>query len=383
MFFVRFFGWLFGIGAFMVLVVAGVSAVYLSKMNEGLPDYTQLKKYEPPVMTRIHASDGQLVAEYAKEKRLFLPIQLIPEKVKQAFLSAEDKTFYEHPGLDIYGIGTAMLRNFDNARSGRRMVGASTITQQVAKNFLLTNEQSIERKVKEAMLALRIEQAFTKDQILELYLNEIYLGLGAYGVAAASLDLLRQAARRADAGAGGLSRRASQGAEQLPSVPLHRRRHRPAQLGDRPDGRQRLRHRGRGRRGQGQAARRRHARTARRASSRPTTSPRRCAANLLALLWRERSSTRAAFPSAPRSIRSCRCMARTALHDGLMNYDQARGWRGAVTSHRPPAATGVFALAEVPPLWRRAGMAPRGGRLGGARRRGHRPAAGQGTDRQG
>ena len=142
-----------------------------------------LAQYEPPVTTRIHADDGSLMAEYARQRRLFLPIQAIPTRLKDAFLSAEDKSFYEHPGIDIEGVARAALI----VMRGGPMQGGSTITQQVAKNFLLTNERSMERKVKEAILALRIEQAFSKDKILELYLNEIYLGMGAYGVAAASL----------------------------------------------------------------------------------------------------------------------------------------------------------------------------------------------------
>lgn len=153
----------------------------------GLPDYQQLKNYEPPVMTRVHASDGSLIAEYARQRRLFVPIQSIPEKVKQAFLSAEDKGFYSHIGIDFFGIARAVIINAKNLGAGRRLVGASTITQQVAKNMLLTNEVSYERKIKEAILALRIERTLSKNRILELYLNEIYLGQRAYGVAAAAL----------------------------------------------------------------------------------------------------------------------------------------------------------------------------------------------------
>src|SRR5881227_1178875 len=138
-------------------------------------------------MTRIHASDGALLAEYARERRLYLPIQAVPKLVLNAFVSAEDKNFYEHGGLDFSGIIRAGLVYVQNYGSNRRPQGASTITQQVAKNFLLTNEVSLDRKIKEALLALRIERTYSKDKILELYLNEIYLGLGAYGVAAASL----------------------------------------------------------------------------------------------------------------------------------------------------------------------------------------------------
>lgn len=184
----RLIGYLFGIGVVFALIGAAVLAYLFADYNEGLPDIAALRNYEPPVTTRVHADNGQLIAEYARERRLFLPIQAMPARLKEAFLAAEDKGFYEHPGLDFTGIVNAMVINFQNVGTGRRLVGASTITQQVAKNFLLTNEVSYDRKIKEALLSMRIEQAFTKDQILELYLNEIYLGLGAYGVAAASLQ---------------------------------------------------------------------------------------------------------------------------------------------------------------------------------------------------
>ncbi len=171
---------------FAIIVIAGV-ALYVSDMSKDLPDYEVLNAYEPPVTTRIHSADGALMSEYARERRLYLPIQAIPQAIKAAFLSAEDKNFYKHNGVDLFGIGRAVVTNVQNYGSGRRAVGASTITQQVAKNFLLTNERSYERKIKEALLSLRIERAYSKDRILELYLNEIFLGLGAYGVAGASL----------------------------------------------------------------------------------------------------------------------------------------------------------------------------------------------------
>src|SRR5579872_3601764 len=183
----RFFGFLFAAGT--ILFVVGVTAVagLLWHYSKDLPDYSQLQDYEPPVMTRVHAADGSLVAEYARERRLYIPIQAVPKLVINAFLAAEDKNFYEHGGLDFSGIARAALVYIQNYGSNRRPQGASTITQQVAKNFLLSNEVSFQRKIKEALLALRIESAYSKDKILELYLNEIYLGLGAYGVAAASL----------------------------------------------------------------------------------------------------------------------------------------------------------------------------------------------------
>ncbi|MDE0921605.1 penicillin-binding protein 1A [Aurantimonas coralicida] len=180
---IRLLGYFFAIGAVFFLVVAGGFAWYIEKMGSDLPDYQVLAAYEPPVTTRVHAADGSLMAEYARQRRLFLPIQAVPDLVKNAFLSAEDKNFYQHPGVDIEGVARAVMV----LAKGGRMQGASTITQQVAKNFLLTNERTFDRKIKEAILSLRIEQAYSKDKILELYLNEIYLGLGSYGVAAAAL----------------------------------------------------------------------------------------------------------------------------------------------------------------------------------------------------
>jgi len=184
---VRFFGFLFAAGTVVFLVgVAGVAGA-IWHFSKDLPDYSQLQDYEPPVMTRVHASDGALLGEYSKERRLYLPIQAMPKLVTNAFLAAEDKNFYEHGGIDFTGMARAAVVGLQNFGSNRRPQGASTITQQVAKNFLLTNEVSFTRKIKEALLAMRIERAYSKDRILELYLNEIYLGLGAYGIAAASL----------------------------------------------------------------------------------------------------------------------------------------------------------------------------------------------------
>ncbi|KAB0573226.1 penicillin-binding protein 1A [Brucella pituitosa] len=184
---VRLIGYFFGIGTVLALLVAGGVAVYIGSLTKELPDYEVLAKYEPPVMTRVHASDGSLMSEFARERRMYLPIQAVPNRVKAAFISAEDKTFYEHHGLDFGGLARAVLTNVKNMGSGRRPVGASTITQQVAKNFLLSSNQTYDRKIKEAILAMRIEQAYSKDRILELYLNEIFFGLGAYGIASAAL----------------------------------------------------------------------------------------------------------------------------------------------------------------------------------------------------
>lgn len=176
---------LFMLGIF----AAGAGLVWVFyEFGRELPDYRQLADYEPSVMSRVYAGDGRLIEEYAVEGRVFVPYSAIPKPVINAFLSSEDKTFYSHPGLDVFGIARAVVTNVEAQFTDRRMVGASTITQQVAKNFLLTNEYSFDRKVKEAILALRIEQTFEKDHILELYLNEIYLGFGSYGVAAAAMN---------------------------------------------------------------------------------------------------------------------------------------------------------------------------------------------------
>src|SRR5262244_3008415 len=183
----RFLGWIFAAGTVLFLVGIAAAAGLLWHFSKDLPDYSQLQDYEPPVMTRVHAADGALVAEYAKERRLYIPIQAVPKLVLNAFIAAEDKNFYEHGGLDFQGILRAGLLYVQNLGTNRRPQGASTITQQVAKNFLLTNEVSLDRKIKEALLAMKIERTYSKDKILELYVNEIYLGLGAYGIAAASL----------------------------------------------------------------------------------------------------------------------------------------------------------------------------------------------------
>src|SRR5581483_1002656 len=170
----------FGFASAVLLFVAaaGVVGFFVWKVSRDLPDYESLAKYEPPVMTRIHAHDGSLMAEYARERRIFVPINVLPRRVVAAFLSAEDKRFYEHGGLEFTGIGRAAYKFITrlSQRSDRRTEGASTITQQVAKNFLLTSDRTLERKLKEAILAIRIERAYSKEKILELYLNEIYLG---------------------------------------------------------------------------------------------------------------------------------------------------------------------------------------------------------------
>ena len=252
----RFLGFLFTVGT--ILFVVGVAAVsgLLWHFSKDLPDYSQLQDYEPPVMTRVHAGDGSLVAEYARERRLYVPIQAVPKQVINGFLAAEDKNFYEHGGLDFTGIARAGVNLIQNFGSGRRPQGASTITQQVAKNFLLTNEVSYTRKIKEALLALKIERTYSKDKILELYLNEIYLGLGAYGIAAASLVYFDKAVNELTI-------------QEIAYLATVCRRSRRACT-----------------------------------PSPPSISPRKCAANSTTAMAK-RNSTRAACRCAPRSIRKC------------------------------------------------------------------------------
>ena len=156
--------------------------------SNNIPDYKFLNSYKPPVSSKVYSGNGELVADFSKEKRVFVPYNSIPKNVINSFLSAEDKNFFYHPGVDAKGVLRAAINNISNIISSKRLEGASTITQQVAKNFLLTNEISLNRKIKEAILAFRIERALSKQRILELYLNQIYLGSGAYGVAAASLE---------------------------------------------------------------------------------------------------------------------------------------------------------------------------------------------------
>jgi len=184
---VKLLRFLFVCAVLLAIAGCGFVGITLWYFGRDLPDYQQLAHYQPPIMTRVQAGDGRLLAEYATERRIFVPINAIPKPVVNAFLSAEDKNFYSHHGVDPTSILRAAITDVSRLRANRRPVGASTITQQVAKNMLLSNEISIERKVKEILLATRIEAALPKDRILELYLNEIYLGAGAYGVAAAAL----------------------------------------------------------------------------------------------------------------------------------------------------------------------------------------------------
>ena len=172
----------------LFLVSLAIILIVLWTFSNSIPDYRFLKNYKPPVSSKMYSGNGELVADFSREKRIFVPYEVIPQNVVNSFLSAEDKNFFSHPGVDAKGVMRAIIKNIQNSISSKRLEGASTITQQVAKNFLLTNEVSLNRKIKEAILAFRIERALSKERILELYLNQIYLGSGAYGVAAASLE---------------------------------------------------------------------------------------------------------------------------------------------------------------------------------------------------
>jgi len=174
--------------ALFAMIAIGLTVfLFIKKNTDNLPDYEQLKNYTPIITTRLYAADGTLITEYSKEKRVFVPIEMIPMNLRNAFIAAEDSNFYQNSGIDVFAIFRTAIKNAASFVKGQEsMGGASTITQQVVKNFLLTREKTIERKVKEAILAFRMTKTFPKDKILELYLNQIYLGSGAYGVAAAA-----------------------------------------------------------------------------------------------------------------------------------------------------------------------------------------------------
>ncbi len=181
---------------FLILSIVIFSVLW--SFSNNIPDYKFLKNYKPPVSSKMYSGNGDLVADFSQEKRIFVPYSAIPKSVINSFLSAEDKNFFKHPGVDAKGVLRATINNIQNILSSKRLEGASTITQQVAKNFLLTNEVSLNRKIKEAILAFRIERALSKERILELYLNQIYLGSGAYGVAAASLEYFDKSIKELD-----------------------------------------------------------------------------------------------------------------------------------------------------------------------------------------
>ncbi|MFD1701849.1 penicillin-binding protein 1A [Methylopila henanensis] len=340
---VRFLGFLFATGTVLALCAAAVVGYFAWSYSRELPDYEQLANYEPPIMTRLHANDGRLIAEYAKERRLFLPIQAMPKRLTTAFISAEDKTFYSHGGIDFFGVARAALQNIQNR--DRRPQGASTITQQVAKNFLLTNETSMERKIKEALLSLRIEQTYTKDRILELYLNEIYLGLGAYGVGAASLVYFDKSVNELTLAE----------AAYLAALPKAPNNYHPFRFPERAMERRnwvidRIVENGYATREEGDAAKKEPI----------DVNPRPTGTQLVASEYFNEEVRRVVYEKYGEkglyegglSVRTTldpkmQVLARKALSDGLVAFDQQRGWRGPVREIDPRGDWGV-ALADVP-----------------------------------
>jgi penicillin-binding protein 1A len=344
---VRFSGFLFATGA--VLFVGGLAGVaaliwYFSK---DLPDYSQLQAYEPPVMTRIHAVDGALLGEYARERRLYLPIQAVPKLVTNAFLAAEDKNFYQHGGIDFTGMARAALLYAQNYGSNRRPQGASTITQQVAKNFFFSSEVSFVRKIKEALLAMRIERAYSKDKILELYLNQIYLGLGAHGIAAASLVYFDKPANE-------LTVAEAAYLAALPKAPtlLH-----PAKNHDRAIERRnyvidRLLENGWIKQADADKARKEPLVVASRANAAHVFAGEYFAEEVRRDIF-ERYGEKKLYEGGL-SVRTTldpriQVMARKTMAAGLVNYDEAQGWRGAISKLDISGDWGV-ALADVKSL---------------------------------
>lgn len=348
-FVLRFFGFLFSIGAIFFLIGAVALAYGFWFYSKDLPDHAQLADYEPPVMTRVHAADGSLIAEYARERRLYVPIQAIPKLVIEAFISAEDKNFYKHAGIDPEGIVRAVVANF---RSGGKQ-GASTITQQVAKNFLVGNERSYERKIREALIALRMESTFSKDKILELYLNEIFLGTltpgrNLHGIAAAALDYFGKSIHE-------LTLPEVAYIAALPKGPnnYHPYRQRQAAIERRNWVIDRMVDNGYVTREEGEAAKKEPLKVTPR-----NVSPHNIASGYFAEGVRRDISERYGEEKLYEGgllIRSTldpkmQAMARKALVDGLVRFDEARGWRGAKQKIELAGREWGVALAETPVL---------------------------------
>jgi penicillin-binding protein 1A len=350
-FVLRFFGFLFSIGAIFFLIGALGLAYGFWFFSKDLPDHAQLANYEPPVMTRVHASDGSLIAEYARERRLYVPIRAIPKLVKDAFLSAEDKNFYKHVGIDPEGLVRAVVVNIRSG--GSREQGASTITQQVAKNFLVGNERSYERKIREALIALRIETTFSKDKILELYLNEIFLGTltpgrNLHGVAAAALDYFGKSIQE-------LTIAEAAYIAALPKGPnnYHPFRQRKAAVDRRNWVIERMAVNGYITKEQAEAAKNEPLNVKPR-----MVSPNSIASGYFAEGVRRDIAERYGEESLYEGgllIRSTldpkmQAMARKALVDGLVRFDEARGWRGAQQKIDLTGREWGLALGEVQTL---------------------------------
>jgi len=339
-FIARFLGFIFATGAIVFVLGAIAVAGAIWYFQQDLPDDAALKNYEPPVMTRVHAGDGSLLGEYSHERRLYLPGSAIPPLVKQAFISAEDKNFYSHNGIDPEGIARAVLANL----AGNHQQGASTITQQVAKNFLLGNERSLTRKAREALVALKIEKNYPKEKILELYLNEIYLGLGNYGVAAAALNYFGKSVNELT-----LPELA-----YLAALPKGPNNYHPFQHRDRAIQRRnyvidRLVADGFVKKDDGEKAKAEPL-----GVSPKATTPSTYAAGFFAEEVRRELSDRYGEKKLYEGGLSVRTtldpkmqqMARKALTDGLVRYDEAHGWHGVV-KHIDFGADWGVALADV------------------------------------
>ncbi len=340
----RFLGFVFATSAIVFIIAAVAVGAVVWKYEQDLPDYSQLQNYEPPVMTRVHAGDGSLLAEYSRERRLYLPSAAIPPLVKQAFISAEDKNFYSHHGFDPEGI---LRAGYVFLQGSKRVQGASTITQQVAKNFLLSNERTFDRKIKEILLSLRIESAYSKDKILELYLNEIYLGLSNYGVAAAALNYFDKSVHE-------LSIAEVAYLAALPKEPsaLNPFRNHDRALDRRNYVIGRMAEDGYITQAQAQKARAEPLKVNPR-----VTTPNSIAAGFFAEEVRrellDRYGEKKLYEGGL-SVRTTldpkiQLMARKALVDGLVRYDEAHGWHGVIRSIDLGQDWGV-ALAEVPQL---------------------------------
>ncbi len=347
----RFFGFLFSVGAIVVLIGAVIGAYAYWQFSKDLPDHAQLANYEPPVMTRVHAGDGSLLAEYARERRLYIPIQAVPKQVIAAFLSAEDKNFYRHSGVDPEGLIRAVLTNFRSA--GRRQQGASTITQQVAKNFLVGSERSYERKIREALIAFRIEATYSKDRILELYLNEIFLGALtpgrlSHGIAAAALDYFNKSVHE-------LTLAEAAYLAALPKAPnnYHPFRHRQAAIERRNWVLDRMADNGYVTREEAEKAKKEPLNVSPRVVS-PNTIASGYFAEEVRREIAERYGEKKLYEGGL-SVRTTldpkmQAMARKALVDGLVRYDEAHGWRGAQQKLDLAGREWGLALAEVPAL---------------------------------
>lgn len=352
-FILRLFGWAFAAGTILFVIGVAGAAGLVWHYSKDLPDSAQLRNYEPPVMSRVHAGDGSLIAEFARERRLYLPIQAVPKLIVDAFLSAEDKNFYRHFGVDPEGLARAAISNFRNRGSNRRPQGASTITQQVAKNFLVGSEQSIERKIREALIALRIESTYSKDKILELYLNEIYLGApapgqGSYGVAAAALNYFGKSVHE-------LNMQEAAYLAALPKAPtdLHPFRNRERAIERRNYVLDRMAENGVVKRADAEVAKNQPLGVNPR-----TISPNNIAAGFFAEEIRRELQDRYGEKKLLEGGLSVRAtvdpkmqlMARKALVDGLVRFDEARGWRGAIQKIDVASREWGLAVAELPVL---------------------------------